>query len=181
VEDTEYHNKANEDLVVSVEASGSPEVLVSTTTLDTAEGTERVYQVALATAPSDDVTVTFDSTWLAGLPRDVEFNPDGLTFPAGESNVYQTVRVIVPYEETSLGPADGSISMTLESEDLFYDSDSPLGVTPPTVDLHVEDIDEPGLCLKSCAGLSRFEMKLTGEETGPVETPYEIAFGQVIH
>lgn len=139
--------------------------------------------MALSTPPSADVTVSFDTTWISGLPRDVEISPGGLTFPAGQSNVYQTVTVLIPYSETSLGEADGLISMTLESADLLYDSDSTLpgAVTPPTIDLHAEDADSPTVCIKSCDLLTKFDFEFDADSAAntPVKTPYEVAFGQV--
>lgn len=58
--DTLYNGKTNDELIVNVEATSSPEVLVSTTTLETTEGVQVVYQVrcrarsraALITTPS---------------------------------------------------------------------------------------------------------------------------------
>lgn len=64
--DTLYNGKTNDTLKVYVEATRAPEVLVSTSTLETAEGTEVVYQVRhsllmAVTCPRWPLRTTFET------------------------------------------------------------------------------------------------------------------------
>ena len=167
------------DLVIHVEDNTPPELLIVSSETTLLEGSTVTYQVALATAPSADVTVTPSPSWLSGLPHGTVISPTPLVFPAGESLVYQTVTVSLPYSPEFIGDSVLSIDHVLTSNDPFYDSGSGSGASAAPVSLDVKDLDEVGVCLADCLERTPLEMLFTGKEADAVMTPYEIITGEV--
>jgi hypothetical protein len=134
--DTAYDGLENDDLEVVVIDPRPPEILVSKRVDSTQEGQLVEYQLALATAPSDNVTVSTSTAWLEGLPKHMEasFN---VTFNAGEAFVWKRVSFVVPYNQTFLGDALLGITHVASSSDPLYSTGQPNAATP------VEVISEP--------------------------------------
>ena len=179
--DALYDGVTNSELVVYVEDNTPPEVLITSSVSALQEGSTATFQVALSTPPTSDVTMELGPSWSSGLPHGAVIDPTTLVFPAGESQVYRTVSVTVPYSEEYRGDSALAVVPVLTSDDPFYDSGSGSGAmtTPPEIVFSVKDVDEVGVCLANCLASTPEEMLFTGTETEPVPTVYEIITGQV--
>lgn len=136
------------------------------------------YKVALATPPSEDVTVTIDEVWVEGQDRPLQIGPVDVLFSAGEGQVWKTVTVDLPYGASALGNGTAILTHTAFSEDPQYNSGSPGGAPPVDVTLLSTDKDTVGVCLARCRPLSPYDYVFRGGEEG-VSTPYEVVGGQV--
>jgi hypothetical protein len=130
--DAAYDGLENDELEVVVIDPRPPEILVSKRVDSTQEGQLVEYQLALATAPSENVTVSTSTTWLEGLPKEMEasFN---VSFSAGEALVWKQVSFLVPYNQTFLGDALLGITHVATSNDPFYSTGQPNAASPVEV------------------------------------------------
>jgi hypothetical protein len=126
--DGAYHGLENNDLQVVVIDPRPPEILVSKRVDSTQEGRVVEYHLALATAPSDSVTVSASTAWLEGLPKEMDAS-FSVTFGAGEALVWKPVSFIVPYNQTFLGDALLGITHVAKSSDPRYSTGQPNAAT----------------------------------------------------
>eukprot|EP00873_Tetraselmis_striata_P014349 jgi/Tetstr1/434613/TSEL_023704.t1 len=133
-------------LAASLGAQGQA-ILLSRSELSLEEGGEAVYQVALATPPLEEVTVSIGLTWTDGQPRNIVFEPANITFPAGEAT-----DLTKRQHERDRSKAAGSWNSR------FSDSDA------------------VGVCLGGCKNYTPYELFFVDGDQG-VPTPYEVVAG----
>ena len=179
-----YNGVTNTEVSIFVENTTPIEPLLQISSSGGFEGTPLTYQVALSTAPAEEVVVELQPTWLDGIPRNLTISPSRIVFPAGQPKQWQTVTIDIPYTPAYLG--EGSILMThtFISDDPFFDSSSgSVGMEPMVREFQVEDLDSIGVCLTNCSIVSKFNFIFTTSslpQTEPIVTPYEVVDGQVL-
>lgn len=172
----DMYDGVTEELVVYEEAAQGQAILLSRSELSLEEGGEAVYQVALATPPLEEVTVSIGLTWTDGQPRNIVFEPANITFPAGEALTYQTVQLTLPPTEAFLGDGAAFLTHTASSADPRYSSTSGIGARPQELELTVSDSDAVGVCLGGCKNYTPYELFFVDGDQG-VPTPYEVVAG----
>eukprot|EP00873_Tetraselmis_striata_P025523 jgi/Tetstr1/445787/TSEL_033434.t1 len=177
--DDAYHGLENNQLSVVVIDPRPPEILASRRLKSTQEGQVVEYQLALATAPSSDVTVTTSTSWLEGLPKELQGGLN-VTFASGEALVWKRVSFVVPYNVTYLGTALLGITHAALSSDRLYNTGMPQAAPALEVRLSVDDVDQVGVCLKSCLDIDSYDVQFygtgyDGDGDEVVSTPYEIS------
>lgn len=104
------------NVVVNITDNDTANVILSKTTAAVTESsTTDSYTVVLTASPSDTVTITVTGD------ADVSVSPTPLTFTASDWNVAQTVTVTAVNDRTVEGTHSGSITHTIDSNDLNFD------------------------------------------------------------
>lgn len=112
------------------------------------------YQLALATAPSSDVTVTTSTSWLEGLPKELQGGLN-VTFASGEALVWKRVSFVVPYNVTYLGTALLGITHAALSSDRLYNTGMPQAA--PALEVHSHSGVQPHPPLHPCCRMYPWE------------------------
>ena len=162
------------DFTVFVETSEGepPEILIRNIPGELMEGLSVSYEVALATAPSKNVTVRLLDRWSQGFIHDVTVSPKELTFLAREALQWQRVELFLPDDDIRLGESTLSIIHSAFSEDITYDSANAVGAESKAITIQVKDDDEVGVCLGKCALATKYDFYFDwsggGGFSGPV-------------
>ena len=175
------YNGVSDTFTVEIEDNTVKEILITASTTAAEEGTKLTYQVALSTSPSSDVTVSLDLAWDTGIVRDPgTASPATLVFPAGLGTAFQTVTIYIPYTESFMGDGTFVVTHTASSDDPYYDATSSVGAQSVTTQFSVIEIHGPGVCLRNCLKISKYDFLFDfSSEGSAVDTPYEVAGGEV--
>ena len=134
-----------------------PEILLRRAPAELIEGSYVTWEVAIATAPSEMVTVSLVDRWPEGLIHDVTIHPTELTFVAGEALQWQIVKASLPNDNIRLGKSMLSIVHSASSRDIAYDSTSSVGAKSKAVAFPVIDDEKVGVCLGKCELATKYD------------------------
>ena len=134
-----------------------PEILLRRAPALLIEGSSVTWEVALATAPTEMVTVRLVDRWPEGFIHDVTLSPTELTFMAGEALQWQLVQASLPNDNIRLGNSKISIIHSASSKDISYDSTNAVGAESKSVTFPVFDDDKVGVCLGKCELTTKYD------------------------
>ncbi len=165
-----YDNENASDVVVTIADNDTAAIVVSTPSLQMAQGTRRTYTVALGSRPAADVPMT-----ITGAPSGVTVSPAPLTFTPDNWSSPRTITVHAASNATETsdplnpdtltheagGYADGVVSLTIKSS-----TDAGVAVNPTSLEV-TEGSSEP------------YTVVLTSQPTATVRVAVSGATGDV--
>ncbi len=160
-----YDNEDASDVSVTITDNDTAAIIVSTPSLEMAQGTRRTYTVALGSRPAADVEVT-----IAGAPSGVTVSPEPLEFTPDNWSSPRTITVHAASDA-------GATTVDLEHQHADYED--------ATVILTIKSRTEPGVAINPTSlevteGSSEsYTVVLTSEPTATVRVAVSGASGDV--
>ena len=136
------------DVSVTIRDNDSARIVVSTTSLEMAQGSRRTYTVVLGARPPEDVTVQ-----IGGAPNDVAVSPAPLEFTPNNWSTARTVTVHATADaqvtttnlsHTATGYTSATISLTVKSR-----AEPGVAINPTSLEIIEGDSDSYGVVLTS--------------------------------